>query len=148
MTLASIQAAVVATLAPLLTPIAVEAHGGQFTERELPMLLGKAPCVLIAITGVRKIIPLTPTQWTGTLGLAAYCLGKDGDDSRAEQAMDLAEAILNQLLDQQWGYSDDASEPPDFTQVQADNLYTGHVNNLRIALWAVSWLQDFTVTTA
>lgn len=143
MSLYDLQAAIVATLAPLVAPVPVIAHGGPFAEAELPMLLGQAPCVLLSVTGVRTFEPYAPGQWRGVVGFAAVSLGADSGGGRAEQAMDLAEIVLGQLIDQQWGLSDAVCEPPDFTAASADNLYTGRVNNLRVALWAVSWTQPF-----
>jgi hypothetical protein len=137
----------VSTLTPILTGLTVEAHGGQFTERELPLLLGKTPCILIAATGVSRYVPYAPGQWQGDTGWAAYCLGADSGGNRAEQAMDAAQALLDQMLDQTWGLADSVCEPPDFTTVRAENLYSGHVNILRVALWVVTWQQTLTFAT-
>lgn len=144
MSLASAQAAIVDTLAGVLPGMTVEAHGGRFTERELPLLLAKAPCVLIAALTVSRYIPYAPSEWQGEVQWAAYCLGADGGGNRAEQAMDAIQALLDEMIDQTWGLLDTQCEPPDFATVRADNLYSGHVNNLRIALWALTWTQTHT----
>lgn len=143
MSLSAAQAAIVATLTELLD-VPVRAHGGMFAERELPLLLGQAPVVLVASTGVADYRPYAPDAWQGVVGWAAYCLAADGVTARAERAMALAQVILDQMIDQTWGLAETACEPPDFTTVRADNLYSGHVNNLRVALWTVSWQQTLT----
>jgi len=134
------QDAIVATLTGLLD-VTVLAHGGRFVERELPMLLAKAPCVLIAPLSVTSWTPSSPGEWSALVTWGAYCLGADGSGNRAEQAMELAEQVLDQLVQQQWGLTDAVSDEPEPGSPRADNLYTGHVNNLRVALWATSWTQ-------
>lgn len=146
MSLAATQAAIVATLAPLLAPLKVQAHGGQFTERELPLLLAQAPAVLISSLGISGFSPKEPKLWHGDVRWVAYCLGADQQESRAEQAADAAEAVMNQLILQTWGLSDTAIRPAVLDSITAENLYSGHVNVLRVALWAVTWTQTLIFT--
>ena len=51
--------------------------------------------------------------------------------------------IAAQFPAQLWGKTDQDCRPPDIDTIAADNLYTGHINNLRVALWAVAWTQTF-----
>ena len=158
MTPSAIQAAAVAVLAARYSGLTVVAHGGQFTERELPMLLAQAPALLVAIAGIDRLTPFGETAWRGQVRWAVYVLGSDlpADPGappdvpatpavpRAAVAADTALDLLLWLPDQRWSLADASLPDPD--SFSADNLYTGHVNNLRIALWGVTWTQTFLFT--
>lgn len=145
MSLNTILAAVVDTLTPVFAPTPVEIHGGRFTEREVPALLAKAPCVLVACMGVNRLDPFAGAAWQGQVQLAVYAFGADVvGQARGPLAMDLAQTVLQQLLpDQYWGLTADQCEPPDWTSATAENLYSGHVNILQVSIWAVTWNQLF-----
>jgi len=142
--LSTVQAGIISTLKTLVTPVNVIAHGGRFTEHELPVLLNQSPCILVSCAGIVEVKQYEPTQWQGVTQWAAYCFGADTASSRADQAMDLAEAVLNQMQYQLWGISSTIIEYPSFSSARADNLYSGHVNNLRVAIWGVTWNQLIT----
>lgn len=146
MSLTTVQTAIVATLTPRLAPLRVQAHGGGFTEKELALLLGQAPCVLITPLGIRGFKPQEPKLWRGDVQWSAYCLGADQGGSRAEQAADAAQAVMDQLILQTWGLPDSEIEPATLSSVAAENLYSGYVNILRVAVWAVTWTQTLSFT--
>jgi hypothetical protein len=155
MTLSAITAAIVAQLAARYPALTVEAHGGQFTERELPILLAKTPALLVAIAGIANLAPFLETQWRADLRWTVYVLGADvpadpGEppdlpstpaQPRAVLASDTTFDLLLWLPGQRWSVP--GARPPDLESFAADNLYTGHVNILRVALWAVTWTQSF-----
>jgi len=135
---------VTTSLAATLAPLRVQSHGGRFTESELALLLGDAPCILVAALSLTDYESRGRQRWAGTLRLGAYCLGADTPtEARATLAMDTALEIVDLLPGQLWGQSDQALRLPDVATITADNLYTGHINNLRVALWAVAWTQTF-----
>ena len=135
---------VAAGLAGQFAPLRVESHGGRFTEREIAMLLGKAPCILAAVLGLGRVVSRGRDRWAADLRFGAYCLGADTPaEYRAELAMDRAVQIVDLLPSQLWGATDKTCRPPEIDTIAADNLYTGHINNLRVALWAVAWTQTF-----
>lgn len=151
MTPSAIQAAAVAVLAARYPALTVVAHGGQFTERELPMLLAQAPALLVAIAGIDRLTPFGETAWRGQVRWAVYVLGNDlpadpptPEVPRAALAADTALDLLLWLPGQRWGLA--AAGLPDPDSFSADNLYTGHVNTLRIALWGVTWTQTVLFT--
>ena len=151
MTLSAIQTAIVAGLAARYTDLTVVAHGGQFTERELPLLLAQAPALLVASAGLDRLTPSGETAWRGQVRWAVYVLGNDlpadpPDPAvpRAALAADTALDLLLWLPDQRWSLA--VASLPDPESFSADNLYTGHVNNLRVALWGVTWIQTFLFT--
>jgi hypothetical protein len=146
---------VASALATRYPDFAVEAHGGQFTERELPMLLGRAPAILVACAGVSRLEPSGEFGWRADWRWSVAILAADlpavpGDPPdvpseparpRAGLALDTAFDLLTWLPDRTWGLA--GARLPDPTSFGTDNLYTGHVNNLRIALWGVTWTQSF-----
>jgi hypothetical protein len=135
----------VSTLATAVAPVPVSAYSGPFTAQELPVLLAKVPCILIACRGISRYIPYAPGQWQGVVGWVAYCFGTDqATEPRAQQAMRLAESVLAQMTDQQWGLADTVIDPPDFASARADNLDSDFISTLRVAVWGVSWNQTLT----
>ncbi len=143
-----IQAAVVAALTARYPDLTVAAHGGQFTERELPMLLAQVPALLVTIAGIGGWKPYGETGWMGTVRWAVYVLGSDVPadppdpaQPRAALASDTAFDLLLWLPAQRWSLA--GARLPDPDSFAANNLYTGHVNVLRVALWGVTWTQPF-----
>lgn len=151
----TILATVASALATRYPDFAVEAHGGQFTERELPMLLGRAPAILVACAGVSRLEPVGERDWRADWRWSVAVLAADrpaqpGDPPdvpavparpRSGLALDTAFDLLTWLPECTWTLA--GARLPDPATFAADNLYTGHVNNLRVALWAVSWTQSF-----
>ncbi len=146
MTPTTVRAAIVTALTARFAGWTVEAHGGQFTDRELPLLLAKAPCLLVSILGFPHFLPKGPTRWSAEASLAVYVFGRDEAEDRATLALEAAFALLTLLPGQRWNLTD--ARPPDADSIRADNLYTGHANNLRVAVWAVAWTQAFTLEPA
>lgn len=144
MNLSGARSVVTAGLAAHFAPLRVESHGGRFVERELPMVLGKAPCILVAVLGLDRVAMRGRGRWGADVRFGAYCLGADTTaEARANLAMDRALAVVDLLPLQTWGATEAVCRPPDITSITAANVYTGHVNNLRIALWACAWIQPF-----
>lgn len=140
MSLATVQAAVVSALATEFPTLTVEAHGGTFTEREVPLLLARAPLLLVSCLGVDRMTPFGATAWRIQTRWAIYVFGADTvTTDRDVLALDAVAALLVWLPDQRWGLT--AAELPDPESFAADNLYTGHVNILQVSLWAVTWTQ-------
>ena len=141
--LSAAQAAVVAGLTARYTDFAVELHGGNFAERELPFLLGKAPVILVSCAKVLDFQTLGPDGWKGTLQWTLAVLATDtATTPRAAMALDTIFDLLRWVPSQRWGLQE-AELPDPESMVNADNLYTGHVNALRVALWGTGWKQTF-----
>lgn len=135
--------AVVSALTTAFDGWPVDAHGGRFTDRELALLLGKAPCLLVSILSFTQFLPKGPSRWSADLQMAVYVLGRDGDEDRATLALDAVFRLLVMLPGQRWSKAE--ARPPDAESITAENLYTGQANNLRVSLWAVTWTQTFTL---
>lgn len=142
-----IQDAIVAAVAARYPAFAVEAHGGNFSEREVPMLLAKAPAILVACATVPGLQPAGAHKWRSTLRWGLFVLGADtATADRDDGALDTAFDLLLWLPSQRWGLEE--ARLPEQASFSADNLYTGSLNNLRVALWGVRWDQAFTFTVS
>jgi hypothetical protein len=137
-----IQDAILAVLATRYPTFTVEAHGGDLLEREVPMLLGKAPALLLAITDFRDVSVYDGGRWSATFTFSLVVLGKDtASDARDDLAANTVFDLLPWLPYQRWGLNE--ALPPNEASLTANNLYTGPLNNLRIALWGLRWSQPF-----
>lgn len=143
LTPSTIRSAMTGVLAARYPAMTVEAHGGSFTERELPVLLAKAPAVLVACTRISGLhIGEDASLWRADLGMALYVFGVDtATTDRDVLALDTVFDLLTFLPAQRWGLNE--ARIMEESSITADNLYTGHVNLLRIAVWGVTWTQTF-----
>jgi phage gp37-like protein len=139
----TIRAAIVGAMKTRYPTLTVEAHGGMFTESELALVLAKAPALLVSCTGFRQLAPgPTAAQWKATLRWGLVVVGADtASTDRDVLALDTVFDLLLWLPDQRWGLSGAKLLDPE--TLTADNLYTGQINLLRVALWGLTWTQDF-----
>ena len=141
MKLTGVRDAMVSTLAARYPALKVESHGGQFTEKEVALLLGKAPALLVGCLGFPALEPFID-QWKGAATWAVYVFAADtATNARDVLALDIVQDLMTWLPDQRWGIGE--ADFVDRESLTADNLYTGHVNILRVSLWAVTWSQTF-----
>lgn len=146
-TLFTVQTAIVNALTPVVAPLKVQAHGGAFTEKELALLLGDAPCVLVSPLAVEGFKPTDDTTWRGDVRWAAVCLAVEQPGlPREQQASDAATHIMGQLISQSWGLTDADLEPAALSSITAEAVYSGRVNLLQVSIWAVSWTQTLVFT--
>ncbi len=133
-------AAVVADLTPRFPGMTVDTHGGAFTERELALWLGSVPCLRVGCLGLNTITPRGRDGWQADLRWTAYILTTDKPGSdRLTVALDTVDTLLAYLITgPSWSLP---GQPPQLETIQAENLYTGPVNILSVALWAVAWTQ-------
>ncbi len=141
MNLAPALNAVVAELTPRFPDLTVGSHGGAFTERELALWLGTVPCLRVGCLGLNRIAPRGGRgDWQADLRWTAYILTADrGASSRLTLALNSVDALVSYLVTgPHFGLNGGA---PQLESIQAENLYTGPVNALSVALWAVAWTQ-------
>lgn len=145
MSLIEARDAIVTALTPKLGEMrTVEPHGGRFTGKELALLLGKAPCTLVACLGIQGYALAGRERRDCNLRWVAYCLANDKDGQpRDVLAMETAYRIVELLPGQHWGLEERNCKPPELDSIRAENLYTGDIDRKRIALWAVTWSQRF-----
>lgn len=134
-------AAVVAALTPVLPEFrSVAAHGGAFGERELALWLSAAPCARVALLGLNAVAPRGRDGWRADARWAVYLLTTDQPgENRLALALDGVDRLTAHLVGgPTWGLT---CNPPRLETIQAENLYSGPVNTLSVALWAVAWTQ-------
>ena len=143
LTPSAIHSAIVAALATRYPALTVEAHGGSFTERELPLLLSKAPAILAACTRIAGLETYpNNSHWQADLGFALYVFGADTvTTDRDVLALDTVFDLLTWVPHQRWSVPE--AQIIDPASLTADNLYTGQVNLLRVAVWGLTWTQTF-----
>lgn len=128
---------------PPANPITVEPRGGAFTDRELPLLLSKAPSLWVACTRLSGLRVYRPARnWEATLDWSLLLLVKGSATvDREDQALDTVFDLLTWLPHQNWGFA--GAQLPAEDTLAAENLYTGQVDLLRVAAWGVTWRQTF-----
>ncbi|MEX0732844.1 MAG: hypothetical protein WED00_05685 [Aquisalimonadaceae bacterium] len=123
-----------------------ETHGGRFDRGELQRLSRRAPAVFVAALGVPSVAE-TPRAGLPLVGWAAFVIVSDTPQvSRDVIALDYAEALLRLINDNgkghRWGL--DGAQKPE--RLAADNLYSGSLDKMRVAMWAVTWRQGIHLT--
>lgn len=145
MTPSAILDAAVAVVAARYPTFKVEAHGGRFAETDLPLLLAKAPALLLGCGGLPQLVPAGERGWRADWTWGLYVLGADvGSAGRAALALDTCVDLMTWLPEQTWGVP--GARLVDPAAISADNLFTGHVNILRVALWGLTWTQSIPLT--
>lgn len=142
MSVLAVRASIVETLqANLPAGVQVLAHGGRFdSAEEIKRYITKGPAVLVACIRIPLACPGTARVMMPA-GWAIFVITKDVPGAPRDQgAIALAEAVLLQIDSNLWGRSD-VAVPSD---IEARNLYSAKVDNLGVALWAVTFTQVVT----
>jgi hypothetical protein len=96
-----------------------------------------SPSVLVSCLNLNEILN-QGGQANGGARFVAYVITA-GTSSivRDGAALDMVEALAPMIVNNAWNYVD-GSTPKN---IRADNLYSGPVDKLGVAIWAVSWVQ-------
>lgn len=135
----TVRQAIVASLRESLGQhVTVESHGGRFDRQELARYSKRAPAVLVAAMSIPEMLD-TPRPGRAGVQWAAFIVTRDAPGAtRDTQALTLAESLVRQIPGNTWGV--DSTQRPD--RINAENLYSGEIDRLGIAMWAVSWRQQ------
>ena len=134
--------AMVASLAGTLPGgVSVRAAGGAFDAAEIRRHLTVAPAVVIACLGLSE----HQRRGAGAMSLvgqwAAYVVTRDApQDDRHAQAMRLVSELLRHVSRATWS-GPEAFGLPEEGSLDATNLYSGDLDGIATALWAVTWRQ-------
>lgn len=139
MSLLDVRASIVTTLSAALPKgTSVQPHRGRFdSAAEIQKFAAKAPAVLVAFVGAAMRQPGSglaqmPANW------AIYVITRDVPQlPRDAGAIALVEALMLQIGGNCWGRTDLAAP----SEIRAQNLYAGSIDNLGVALWAVTFDQ-------
>lgn len=135
-TLTEFRDAAVSGLAAALD-VSVLPVGGAFDAAELRRHVTRTPCVLVSLVRVDSFDGFT-NSWESGAVFAAYVVTRDLPEAdRDEQAMDIVTDIVRLLASNpSFGTTARVVNP---SSVVADNLYSGAVDSVAVALWSVSW---------
>ena len=113
--------------------------GGAFDAAELRRHVTRTPCVLVSLARVDSFDGFA-TEWQSGATFAAYVVTRDLPDAdRDVQAMDLVTAIVRLLSASPSFGTGTAARVVNPQGVSADNLYSGAVDSVAVALWSVTW---------
>lgn len=142
----------IAAALPDLLPggVSVARAGGAFDEGEIRRHVVNAPAAVVACLGLSD---LTRHGAAGAIRadaqLALYLITRDSgrEPGRDMEALALASRVLAVLPRQVWDSPEGFSVPED-GDLAATNLYSGAVDAVGVALWAVTWRQRVTLAPA
>lgn len=124
--------------------VKVETHGGRFDAEELKRWAKQAPCAVTSTLGVRSMRQ-EGGQNVVSLQLGVFVIARDTPGAKRDSlALTLVEAVLAVVTPSQ-RFADGYSHVPE--GIRADNLFTGQLDAQGVALWAVTWQQDYDVHT-
>lgn len=114
----------------------VSTHIGEFGEREVREYAPASPAVILAPMGFTDVVP-TGGSVRAVFSYSAYVLAKTmGHGDRGQIVMAIIGALIPALPRERFHAC--AKAPQGIT---AGNLYTGPVDDMGIALWAIQWEQ-------
>lgn len=121
---------------------AVHTHGGRFSKDDLDRYALKAPCIVVGITGVRQLDE-DGGQAVAHLELVAVIVTIDKPKvDRDIGAIGLLQSTLAVVKPSQ-RFGDENAHPPE--AIRGENLFTGKVDKLGVAMWAVTWRQKYDI---
>lgn len=142
MTLVEIRDAILEQLRQALPALREVTPGrGRIDAAELQRLVLAAPCLSMAVLGLRNV-QFEPGQGVcADVQIAAFLVARNQPGTpRGDAILALAQGVVSTVSGNLWGLSDSVSEPVD---CRADNLYSAAVDSKGLALWAVPWRQRF-----
>lgn len=113
--------------------ISIEAHAGRFTEAEIRRLATRTPAILTSLMSIKDGEGTDNSE----LHLISWLLVRaDNKDKIYDSGLTLTSLLIPVIRS-----IPDKSEynATDVTDIEAENLYTGTLDNINISMWAVSW---------
>lgn len=144
MSLPDIRRAIIDDLKELGLGDAVEPHQGRLSVDELKTLVVKGRAAIkVGCLGIPRVNTLA-VQPGFMVAWAVYVMAMDKQGTpRDETAMIIASAVASHVCSNLWG-REDLNDP---IEIRADNLYSGTFDKRAVALWAVTWRQEWTPET-
>lgn len=117
-------------------------HPGRFNQEELSrMAAGRLPQVLVAIINAPAIKPGDNEQAEISLRFAAFIITADMPTLPKDiGALNLVEAVGAIVPNNRWGQTGKRLSTPQ--NISAENLYSGTLDNIGVAVWAITWNQS------
>ena len=139
---AALDRIVAAVAAEVSAGVTVKRIGGAFDATEIRRHVTVAPAVLVACLGLSEYSRRSMHGWAAKADFAAYILTRDTPaETRDRSALTLAAETLQQVVRANWG-DPTSFGLPDAQGTEASNLYSGDIDSIAVALWAVTWRQN------
>ncbi len=137
MSIAGLRAAVIADLEANVSGFQVfGGYGGTFNRDELKRIALKSPACLVSVLG--GTVQREGGEPTCNLTMSAFIITRGTSQQlRDEDVLVLVEPVAARVARNGWKY--ECSRAPE--GVRIDNLYTGEIDKLGVALWSVTWIQ-------
>lgn len=138
MSLVALQTAIISAIdSGVSTFRTVEDHGGRYDLDEVKRIATKQPACLVSVLGgpVERMAGST-ARCMADIVAAVVTMGSS-QTGRDAAAAALAEAVAVLAIENAWEY-EDAKAPE---RIFIDNLYSGALDRLGVALWFVRWKQ-------
>lgn len=138
MTLVGLRSSIVTSLDTEIAAFqAVQPHGGKFNRDELKRIAMQSPAALVTILGGK--VEREGGQAVGAMNIVVFIVTRGTSiELRDEAALILAEAVAGLAVENKWDYAD--AKAPESMQI--NNLFTGKIDALGVALWSASWIQQ------
>lgn len=139
---ASALATVADSLTVTLDGVSVSVAGGAWDAAEVRRHIADAPALVLACLRLDDYTRRGNDAWRARADLAAYVITRDmpaGAD-RHSQALTLSGRLMEVVSGTNWGRPQ-AFDIPELASVRAHNLYSGSLDSVAVALWAVTWRQ-------
>lgn len=114
-------------------------HAGRFDLSEIKRLSARTPGVFISVLGIVSSEEIGTGETDLELAMASYVLTADTRGlPRDVAAVNLVEALSLRIIGSRWGISGGVHPAG---KVKANNLYSGDLDRIGIAMWGISWRQ-------
>lgn len=117
-------------------------HGGRFSVDDLKRIAQRTPAVRVGCLAIRDMVSDNAGGIDITVVWGVFVITTDTPQfSRDAAALILVAAIAALVPDNRWAAI--ASDNP--AAARGDNLYSGQLENVGVALWAITWQQQLTL---
>jgi len=114
-------------------------HAGRFDVKELRRMATRTPAVLIACLGVSESVLRESGECDADLVMAAFVVTADVKGLPKDvSALNIIEFLMLYIPGKQWGLGGKVFQA---REVQAQNMYSGEVDQAGVAMWAAIWRQ-------
>lgn len=130
--------AIVARIGELVKPVPCEPYHVLLDEDELSRAILKAPVVLVYCAGfnIGDDVSMLDVAWG-----ACVMVSGPRPDLRGDRAAGIAEAIARHVRNADWGLPSVGRA----SQIHAESIYTGTLDQRAVSLWGVTWRQTIDV---
>lgn len=113
--------------------ITIEAHAGRFTENEIRRLATQTPAVLTSLMNIADGEGTDNSECRFVSWVLVRADNKDKLYDSALRYLSLLIPVIRSIPNESF------YNATDVTDIEAENLYTGTLDNINISMWAVSW---------